>query len=252
MNSSQRKKEAARCVLMSEKTVPTENETIEQLITLVERSEPEELRKLLIGYLKSRRTDLRNFIRYCSERASADDTIDPGWTALCDNLARLEMKEREDALQSEKKKYLRELEQFREECISGEYSLEADFDEKRRAYADGDIYFEEFIYDFFDDHPGIQGYIHYMKEALRYYNEGDFRTASKALEILIGIYGSDTEGKSIFIVDADFSDADLSEVPGVDIDKMRKCLKISEEKIGAALPGTTGSMHSILTGNERR
>lgn len=237
MNCSQRKKEAARCVFMSEKTVRTEKETTEQLITLVEKSESEELRKLLVGYLKSQRTDLRNFIRYCSEQAKTDDSIPSDWIILGDSLARLEQREKQEALRQKQLKFLKELEQFKEECLAEEFTSEADFDEKRHAYADGDIYFEEYIYEFIDGHLGIQVYIDYTKDALKYFRQKEFPTAMKALRILVDIYDYDTKESSLFIDDDDFPDADLSTVFEIDIEKMRKYLKISEEKCQAVSTG---------------
>ena len=220
---------------MPEKTGPTNKGITSQLKDLIERSDQQELRNLLIGYLTLQEKNVRDFIRYCSKQTKIDNTLHSGWLILGDSVVQLEKKEKEDALHKQQVEFLKDLEQFRVECLTGDYSSEADFDEKRRAYADGDIYFEEYIYVFFDDHPGIQAYIAYMKDALRYYNKEDFQTAYKALRILVDIYDFDTKESPLFIDDDDFPDADLSYVHDINIKKMRECLKISEEKDRAPL-----------------
>ena len=106
--------------------------------------------------------------------------------------------------------------------LLGEYLEEADFDDKRRAYADGDIYFEDFIWTFVDDHLGFQTDIDFLKDADKYYKNGDFALASKAYSILLEIYKLDTEVKKCFVNDDDFPDLDLGEISEVNVNEMNK------------------------------
>ena len=192
---------------------------IEKQLDLVGRKEQT---TLIAGFLGDRESNVREFIKYCATRANSDGTLHQGWIQLGKALEKTLSEEKRKAEDENRASFLVELERFKQDCMQGECVRCADFDDKRRAYADGDIYFEEFQYDFIDGHDDIQAYIGYVGKADYYYKRGDYETAMRAYGILMDIYHHDTEVTHCFVEDDDFPDMDLSEIGKIDVDGIKK------------------------------
>lgn len=188
----------------------------------LEKVGQEEQTALVFGFLSEQETAAREFVKYCASRAKEEVSLHRCWVQLGETLENILTEERKEAEKEERRNFLEEIEKFKKDCMEGECVQCADFEDKRRAYADGDIYFEDYQYEFIDDHDDIQAYIKYAKKADKYYKRGDYEAASKAYRILIDIYSHDTKVEHCFVDDNDFPDLDLSEIEGIDIDRIRK------------------------------
>ena len=144
------------------------------------------------------------------------------------------------AEREQREAFLGELERFRDDCLAGKCVECAGFEDKRRAYADGDVYFEDFQEEFIDDHGGIQEFIRYAKGADRYFRRGDHATAERAYSMLLEIYRHDVNGEHLFVVDDDFPDLDLSRVDGVDAGRLEERHKACLETRGPAMRSQEG------------
>ena len=196
------------------------DDIIAMLAEKLSRLEREEQTALTVGFFRDRDKVAREFIRYCASCVAEHGQRNPGWRDILDTLDRVESRERSEHERERMEAFLGELEAFRDDCLAGKCVECADFEDKRRAYADGDVYFEDFIYGFIDDHGGIQAFIRYAKEADRYYRRGDHATAGGAYGMLLDIYRHDTGVEHLLVVDDDFPDLDLSQVEGVDAAKL--------------------------------
>ncbi len=186
------------------------------LLEHLARLDREEQTALIMGFLAEHSDTARKFVRYCASGIGDPDRIHPGWGSLLDVLERVESQERLENELERREDFLNELEVFRKYCLAGKCVQCADFEDKRRAYHDGDVYFEHFIYEFIEEHGDIQEFIRYAREADRYFRRGDHATAARAYGILLDIYRHDTGVEHLFVVDDDFPDLDLSEVEDVD------------------------------------
>ena len=193
---------------------------IDQINAQLKNMDQEEQTALLIGFFRQDKKIVRQFIEYCSTESEIEPYPNKGWITIKKNLQKIIQQEIEEQLLKKKKQFIKDLEEFKIDCISSKYLEEADFEEKRHAYASGDIYFEDYIYKFLDEHVGFQTYIGFLKVTDKYYKELDYATASKAYLTLIEIYKFDTEVKKCFVDDDDFPDLDLEEISEVDIKKM--------------------------------
>ncbi len=200
-------------------TQNTINEHIKKQLDLIDR---EEQTALLLSFLGEQEPVAREFVKYCASRANENVAHHRGWVQLGKMLEKILREERKEADKEVRLNFLEEIEIFRKVCMEGKCVRCADFDDKRRAYADGDIYFEDYYYEFIGDHDDIQAYIEYAKEADKYYKRGDYEAASKAYRILIDIYHHDTKVEHCFVEDDDFPDLDLSQIRGIDIDRIKK------------------------------
>lgn len=192
-----------------------------QLASQLKNIDHDEQTALLLGFLRQDEMVARRFIEYCTAETKMRGS-DKEWNKIKKSLDNKIKQENEEMEQQKKTQFLKDLKKFKVDCFAGEYLEEADFDDKRHAYADGDIYFEDFIWTFVDDHLGFQTYIDFLKDADKYYKNGDFITASKAYSILLEIYKLDTEVKKCFVNDDDFPDLDLGEISEVDAKEMNK------------------------------
>ncbi len=195
---------------------------INQLKKQLDKVDHEEQTALLLDFLSEREDITRELVKFCASRAKDNGTFNRGWIQLGKTLEKVLAEERMETKKEERQNFLAELKRFKQDCLHGKCVRCADFDDKRRAYADGDIYFEDFQEEFIDDLDDIQAYIGYAKKVDNYYEHGDYATASKAYGILIDIYHHDTEVKHCFVEDDDFPDMDLSEIGEVHIDRLRK------------------------------
>lgn len=196
---------------------------------------------LAVGFLRTRKKVGREFVRYCASHCGNQRRQHPGWGALLDALERVESEERSAAERERRDAFMDELEGFREDCLAGRCTECADFEDKRRAYADGDYYFEDFVHGFIDDHGSIQAFIRYAKEADRYFRRGDHATAGRAYGILLEIYCRDTDGEHLFVEDDDFPDLDLSQVDGVDAGRLEGRYEACRRAMSPGIPSHEGS-----------
>ena len=182
----------------------------------------EEQTALFMGFLEEHEAISRELVKYCASRAKENVSLHRGWVQLGETLEKILAEEREETVKEKRHIFLEEIEKFKKDCMEGKCVQSADFDDKRRAYADGDIYFEDYHYEFIDGHDDIQTYIGYARKADYYYKSGDYETASKAYRNLVDIYHHDTKVEHCFVEDDDFPDLDLSQIRKIDIDRIRK------------------------------
>jgi hypothetical protein len=189
---------------------------------------------LVTGFLEEDEPRARAFIKYCSSRAHNDRSLDRGWTGLGRSLETVVLREKREAGETEKQRFIKRLGKFRKDCLDGKNIQDADEDDKRHARSDGDYYLEDFQETFVDDHDGIQAFLDDVKTADKYFRQGDSRTAAEAYRLLMDIYRHDTEVEHCFVLDDDFPDLDLSQVDGVDIDEIKKrcdeCVRTIEDR----------------------
>jgi hypothetical protein len=219
---------------------PEDDDILVMLDGLLSRSGAEDLRTLLRAFLRTREGVARDFIAHSASIMGAVPGQDPGWRALAARLEDLESAREERERREGAEAFLAGLEEFRRASLAGDYSEEADFEEKRRAYADGDVYFEDFQGGFVDQVQGFQRFLHETKVAERYMRAGEHAVAARALDILLDIYDHDTGGERCFVYDDDFPDLDLSEVDGVDAKGLRRHRQECQEALEAGSGGTAG------------
>ena len=122
----------------------------------------------------------------------------------------------------EENKFLRDLKEYEKDCMALSYAEEADFEDKRNAYHNGDYYLEEFESDFFEENDGVYLFYDYKKLSDKYFKQGKFKIAKKGYGTLIKIYKLDGNPHNLFVDDKEFEEATLSNMGNVRLDELNK------------------------------
>lgn len=138
---------------------------------------------------------------------------------------------------NEENKFLKDLKEYEKDCIALSYAEEADSEDKRNAYHNGDYYLEEFESDFFEENNGVYLFYDYKKLSDKYFKQGKFRIAKKGYETLIKIYKLDGNPHNLFVDDEEFEDATLSSMGNVRLDELNKKYKECTSKISKKIKG---------------
>jgi hypothetical protein len=229
---------------------PDDVEVLCALDKLLARTTPGHVVVALRAFLRTREAVARDFIGSIAPIICALPGADPGWMRLMRAEEAREEADRERERRDERDEFLAGLEEFRRESLAGAYRDEADPEEKRMAYARGDVYLEDFQLEFMDENAGFSRFIDEEAEAERYMRQGDHGTAARAFELLIDIYRHDTEVRHLFVDDDDFPDLDLSEVDDIDIEMLRRHHRECLEAIGVEGGGGTGAVQRKGRGAE--
>jgi len=131
----------------------------------------------------------------------------------------------------EENKFLKDLKEYEKDCIALSYAEEADSEDKRNAYHNGDYYLEEFESDFFEENDGVHLFYDYKKLSDKYFKQGKFKIAKKGYGTLIKIYKLDGNPHNLFVDDEEFEDATLSNMGNVRLDELNKKYKKCTSKI---------------------
>ncbi len=125
----------------------------------------------------------------------------------------------------EERQFLNDLKEYEKNCTSLNYAKEADSEDKRNAYHDGDYYLEDFESSFFEENEGVQLFYDYKKLSDKYFEEGKFEIAKMGYETLIKIYKLDGNFDNLFVNDEEFEEATLPNMGKVRLDELNQKYK---------------------------
>lgn len=184
----------------------------EMLVEALARMNLEARDKVLLAFLRSRPGTAKAMLSWwdgeeCIPRIPARDRGPIMRKMRSDDASHARAKETEA-----RRLLVEEAERFREDALDKTLLIKACYEDKRRAYADGDRYLEEYYERFVEDHNGLNAFMDLVRRADSQWTKGDRRTAVKVYRALLDVYDADKKGWKLFIDEDDCPDLDIGEV----------------------------------------
>lgn len=211
----------------------------ELLVEALAMMNPEARDKVLLAFLRSHPGTARAMLSWWDDREGV-----PGIPAR-DRYRLLRRMRSDEAVAARtkeveaKRSLVREAKRFRADALDKKYFAEADYDDKRRAYAEGDRYLEDFYEGFVEDHDGFSEFVDLVGRADARWDKRDRDTAIRVYRALLEVYDADKNGGRLFVDEDDNPDLDIGEIF---TDEARLRMRVSSS--GGDRAGSRGSRKS--------